>query len=112
MIKYIPQAWLNYHRKSTVGWSIHNIILDFTGGLLSFSQLILDAARSGNVAEAFGNPVKLGLGLVSIAFDLLFMLQHYILYTDRYDPQNVEALLRRQDTPEYGSTDGSDRISV
>ena len=26
-IKYVPQAWLNYKRKSTVGWSIYNIIL-------------------------------------------------------------------------------------
>ncbi|KAJ2616616.1 hypothetical protein H4S08_000698 [Coemansia sp. RSA 1365] len=112
MIKYIPQTWINYCRKSTVGWSIHNIILDFTGGILSFSQLILDAARSGNVAEAFGNPVKLGLGLVSIGFDLMFMLQHYILYTDRYDPQNLEDALRQQHTFEYGSTDGSDRVSV
>lgn len=26
-LKYVPQAWMNYKRKSTVGWSIHNIIL-------------------------------------------------------------------------------------
>ncbi|CAO3637051.1 unnamed protein product [Cunninghamella echinulata] len=43
-IKYLPQMWLNYKRKSTVGWSIHNILLDFTGGALSIAQLILDAA--------------------------------------------------------------------
>ncbi|GEM09943.1 mannose-1-phosphate guanylyltransferase [Rhodotorula toruloides] len=34
--KMVPQAWLNYRRKSTVGWSIENILLDATGGLLSF----------------------------------------------------------------------------
>jgi cystinosin len=33
--KYLPQAILNWRRKSTVGWSIQNIILDFTGGVLS-----------------------------------------------------------------------------
>ena len=27
-----------------------------------------------------GNPVKFGLGNVSIIFDILFMTQHYILY--------------------------------
>lgn len=27
LIKYMPQAWLNFKRKSTVGWSIHNILL-------------------------------------------------------------------------------------
>ncbi|KAJ2558291.1 hypothetical protein EV175_000859 [Coemansia sp. RSA 1933] len=114
LVKYIPQAWLNYTRRSTVGWSIHNIILDFTGGTLSFAQLILDAVRAGNVAEALGNPVKLGLGLVSIAFDVLFMTQHYVLYTDRYDPRDVEAQqLHYQDTTDgYGSTENSDAGSV
>lgn len=33
--KMVPQAWLNYSRQSTVGWSIENILLDATGGLLS-----------------------------------------------------------------------------
>ncbi|KAJ1742372.1 hypothetical protein IWW40_000561 [Coemansia sp. RSA 1250] len=104
MIKYIPQAWLNWQRKSTAGWSIHNILLDFTGGMLSFAQLVLDAARSGNVAEALGNPVKFGMGLASVGFDVLFVVQHYILYTDRYDCRDIEA----QDTLGYGSTDSSD----
>ena len=31
LIKYTPQALLNYRRKSTEGWSIGNILLDFTG---------------------------------------------------------------------------------
>lgn len=34
-IKFLPQLYLNYSRKSTVGWSIINILLDFTGGSLS-----------------------------------------------------------------------------
>ncbi|KAJ1920723.1 hypothetical protein H4219_001122 [Mycoemilia scoparia] len=88
-IKYIPQAWINYKRKSTVGWSIHNIILDFTGGVLSFSQLILDAGLEGDIKKAFTNPGKLGLGLLSIAFDILFIVQHYILYVKQR--QDVEA---------------------
>lgn len=33
--KYLPQAFLNYKRKSTVGWAIENILLDLTGGTLS-----------------------------------------------------------------------------
>ena len=28
----------------------------------------------------FGDPTKFGLGFFSILFDLLFMLQHYVLY--------------------------------
>lgn len=33
--KMIPQAWYNYQRKSTVGWSIENIFMDLSGGILS-----------------------------------------------------------------------------
>ncbi|SAL99160.1 hypothetical protein [Absidia glauca] len=84
-IKYIPQLWMNYRRKSTIGWSIHNIILDFTGGLLSVAQLVLDAALSGDWSGITGDPVKFGLGFVAIAFDLLFMSQHYIFYRERFD---------------------------
>jgi cystinosin len=43
LIKYVPQAVMNYRRKSTVGWSIGNILLDFTGGILSMLQMILNS---------------------------------------------------------------------
>lgn len=33
--KMVPQAWYNYRRKSTVGWSIENILMDISGGILS-----------------------------------------------------------------------------
>ena len=36
LLKYCPQVYLNFKRKSTVGWSIENIILDFGGGFFSF----------------------------------------------------------------------------
>ena len=38
-LKYLPQFYWNYKRKSTVGWSIANILLDLTGGLFSFIQM-------------------------------------------------------------------------
>lgn len=41
------QAWYNYRRKSTIGWSIGNILLDFTGGSLSLLQMFLDAYNHG-----------------------------------------------------------------
>ncbi|KAN0032035.1 hypothetical protein ACTFIV_005908 [Dictyostelium citrinum] len=79
-IKYIPQAYLNFKNKSTSGWSVHNVLLDFSGGVLSLLQMFLDVADSGNWNIFTGDPVKLGLSLFSIAFDILFMIQHYILY--------------------------------
>lgn len=81
LVKYIPQAYLNYKRKSTVGWSIMNILLDFTGGTLSLGQQSLDSYRFDSLSP-FGNVAKFLLACISIAFDILFMIQHYILYTD------------------------------
>ena len=79
-VKYIPQVWTNYQRKSTVGWSIHQILLDLSGGILSLLQLILDSSLQNDWSGISGNPVKLGLGIVSMSFDILFMVQHYLLY--------------------------------
>lgn len=79
-VKYIPQAWLNYKRKSTKGWSIWQILFDVTGGVLSISQLIIDASFQADWSGITGNPLKFGLGLVSILFDLIFITQHYVLY--------------------------------
>mmetsp|Transcript_649 Transcript_649/g.929 ORF Transcript_649/g.929 Transcript_649/m.929 type:complete len:288 (+) Transcript_649:180-1043(+) len=84
-IKYVPQAYFNYQRKSTVGWSIYNILLDFTGGVLSLLQGVLDWINSGNYRLFLGDPVKFGLSLFSIFFDIIFMIQHYILYPDKKD---------------------------
>lgn len=103
---------MNYRRKSTLGWSIGNVLLDFTGGMLSTLQMILNAYNYGKFlafvplmmartilygshkiksflfhlnilddwASIFGDPTKFGLGLFSVMFDILFLLQHYLFY--------------------------------
>ncbi|KAI9023433.1 PQ loop repeat-domain-containing protein [Hyaloraphidium curvatum] len=80
LVKYLPQVVLNYQRRSTAGWSITNIWLDATGGVLSLLQLLLDAAVSGHWEGVVGNPVKLGMSFLSLAFDAFFFVQHYALY--------------------------------
>uniref|UniRef100_A0A7S2SJ47 Cystinosin n=1 Tax=Mucochytrium quahogii TaxID=96639 RepID=A0A7S2SJ47_9STRA len=82
-IKYCPQLFLNFRLKSTQGWSIYNILLDLTGGVLSLAQLILDSSRHHDWSGVTGNPVKLGLSLLSIFFDLCFIVQHYVLYPEK-----------------------------
>ena len=79
--KYVPQVYLNHARQSTVGWSIGKL-LDFTGGVLSVFQAFLDCSLSGNWSGIAGDPVKFGLGFISIIFDVIFMVQHYILFPD------------------------------
>ncbi len=84
-IKFIPQVILNCRRKSTVGWSIVNILLDFGGGLLSFAQNIVDTVRGedvivhGDHLKAF-NITKFAISIVTILFDVIFFVQHYCLY--------------------------------
>ncbi|KAI4233745.1 MAG: hypothetical protein L6R40_006977 [Gallowayella cf. fulva] len=80
LIKYMPQVYTNYKHKSTVGWSITQILLDLVGGVLSVVQLVIDSKLEGDWSGVTGNPVKFGLGNVSVAFDVVFMLQHYVLY--------------------------------
>jgi cystinosin len=85
-IKYMPQAYFNYKRKSTEGWSIYNILLDFTGGTFSFAQNIIDTIRGQKIiiddptqSHAL-NIAKYALSIISIVFDILFITQHYCLY--------------------------------
>ncbi|KAE8293869.1 Cystinosin [Larimichthys crocea] len=93
LIKYVPQtitvlvarlavfqAYMNYRRKSTEGWSIGNVLLDFTGGVLSILQMILQSYNNDEWGLIFGDPTKFGLGLFSVVFDILFITQHYCLY--------------------------------
>lgn len=88
LIKYTPQAYMNYKRKATSGWSIGNIILDLTGGTLSLAQMFLIAHNYDSWVSIFGNITKFGMGIFSIAFDLLFIVQHYYLYGEANDQLN------------------------
>ncbi|VDK30178.1 unnamed protein product [Gongylonema pulchrum] len=47
LCKYFPQAYMNFRRKSTVGWSIGNVLLDFLGGCMDIVQMILQGANTG-----------------------------------------------------------------
>jgi len=83
----MPQVWVNYKRKSTQGWSIWQILFDLTGGVLSILQLVIDSSLQADWSGITGNSVKLGLGNVSIFFDLIFIMQHYFLYTMPEKPE-------------------------
>ncbi|XP_017417663.1 cystinosin homolog isoform X5 [Vigna umbellata] len=43
VIKYIPQAVMNFMRKSTEGWSIVNILLDFSGSVANYAQMSMQS---------------------------------------------------------------------
>ncbi len=87
--KYVPQAYANYRRKSTVAWSIGGVLLDFSGGALSILQQFLDSIDSQDWSS-FDNIPKFLLALVSIVFDVIFMIQHYWLYRHARAPDSSE----------------------
>lgn len=114
LVKYTPQVIANSRNRSTRGWSIWQILLDLTGGVLSLAQLAIDSYLQQDWSGVTGNPVKFGLGNVSLAYDAIFITQHYFLYphdsqslppTTHFDPgadtdpdaDVDEPLLRRRD---------------
>uniref|UniRef100_A0A452TQ74 Cystinosin, lysosomal cystine transporter n=1 Tax=Ursus maritimus TaxID=29073 RepID=A0A452TQ74_URSMA len=51
LVKYFPQAYMNFYYKSTEGWSIGNVLLDFTGGSFSLLQMFLQSYNNGESAS-------------------------------------------------------------
>lgn len=80
LVKYTPQALANWRNRSTVGWSIAQILLDLGGGVLSLAQLAIDSYLQRDWSGVTGNPVKFALGNASLVYDGIFVVQHYILY--------------------------------
>jgi cystinosin len=76
----MPQVMTNYRNRSTHGWSIEQILLDFLGGILSLAQLGIDSYLQHDWSGITGNPVKFALGNLAIIFDIVFIIQHYWLY--------------------------------
>lgn len=64
------------------GTGIWQILLDFSGGLLSDLQLVGDCFDLMDWTGLTGNLAKFFLGFVSILFDTVFMLQHYVWYPE------------------------------
>jgi len=59
--------------------------------------LVIDSALQADWSGLTGNPVKFGLANISLAFDIMFIVQHYALYgpveetrADSIDPSQRE----------------------
>ncbi|KAL6978242.1 hypothetical protein U1Q18_041034 [Sarracenia purpurea var. burkii] len=106
VIKYIPQVIMNFRRKSTVGFSIGNILLDLLGGVANYGQMVVQSIDQHSWVNFYGNIGKTLLSLVSIFFDILFILQHYVIYPSKntaasldLDKVSKEPLLKSSDGP-------------
>ena len=106
MFKYIPQVVANFRRKSTIGWSIYQQLLDFSGGLLSLLQLVIDSSLQADWSGLTGNPIKFGLSNISLFFDIIFILQHFVLYGPVEEPGHRDILV----DPSHGPREESDPL--
>ncbi|KAL0377355.1 UNVERIFIED_CONTAM: Cystinosin [Sesamum radiatum] len=82
-IKYMPQAVFNFQRKSTSGFSMGYVSFDFLGSATSFCQMMVQSIDQRSWVNFYGNIGKTLLSLVSIFFDILFMVQHFVLYPSK-----------------------------
>ncbi|CAJ2666059.1 unnamed protein product [Trifolium pratense] len=103
------KAFMNFMIKSTDGFSIGNVFLDFLGGLANYAQMVTQSIDQNSWVNFSGNLGKVLLSLVCMFFDLLFMFQHYVLYPSKKtssDPPSIlddkitEPLIKSQNQPE------------
>ncbi|TKY46458.1 Cystinosin-like protein [Spatholobus suberectus] len=71
VIKYVPQAVMNFMRRSTDGFSIGNVLFDFCGGLANYSQMVTQSIDQNSWVNFSGNIGKVLLSL------------HYVLYPSK-----------------------------
>eukprot|EP01057_Protomagalhaensia_wolfi_P003914 Protomagalhaensia_wolfi_Nauph_80__3913@NODE_396_length_2611_cov_285_088647_g300_i0_p1_GENE_NODE_396_length_2611_cov_285_088647_g300_i0NODE_396_length_2611_cov_285_088647_g300_i0_p1_ORF_typecomplete_len283_score16_99PQloop/PF04193_14/5_4e14PQloop/PF04193_14/2_6e03PQloop/PF04193_14/6e12PQloop/PF04193_14/5_2e03_NODE_396_length_2611_cov_285_088647_g300_i07981646 len=80
MVKYAPQVYHNYRRKSTVGLDIRTFLLDMAGGTLAMLQTALLAIHYDDTRYFTNNLTKLLLCCVGLSYDTIIIYQHYIQY--------------------------------
>ena len=97
--KYLPQVIHNCRAKSTAGWSIYQTLCDFTGGIFSIAQLLIDSALQADWSGVAGNPVKFWLGNITIFFDVILLVQHYCLYGDKSKDVESGGTAELEDSP-------------
>jgi cystinosin len=71
-----------------------------TGGILSMAQQLLDAYIAKDATVITGNPIKIGLGFASIAFDIIFILQHYVWYPSTLSTTTDEVIEENEESEE------------
>jgi cystinosin len=112
LVKYMPQAMLNYERKSTEGLSIPFFFMDFIGAIFSISQQFIDMMIVVEVTGLWDNftifspnfnLIKLFIGLLTVAFDLIIGFQHFVLYPS--EEEENKSLKERLMTSQTITTD-------
>ena len=56
------------------------MVFDLIGGTASLLQMIFIAVNNDDAASVTGNPGKFGTGVVTVVFEVIFLLQKYVIY--------------------------------
>jgi cystinosin len=110
LIKYIPQAYLNYQKKS-VKIAVSNYVLDLLGGTCSFLQMFINGFAEPNpdgspdFSHIFSNIPKLLLSLESVFFDIVIISQYfwYKKNTERLENETKRGYMM-DDVPDYSNS--------
>lgn len=78
VLKYIPQIYLNFVRRSTEGWNITQILLDLMGGL--FSALQLGRYNEDIYNCCYYNAVAIAVAMALLTMLFMWNLVHAIKY--------------------------------
>ena len=81
----LTKSW--YFEQILGGWLLSPPPLDLVNNPVSLTHLTNTDSLTVPISDewdlVFGDPTKFGLGLFSILFDILFILQHYVFYRNK-----------------------------
>ena len=83
MVAYIPQILLIFRNKSTKGYSMIYVSMDYLGCILAIAQIIIDYYNQGSEGVGFMQQLnwgKFSLNFFGIISDSVMLYQHYFLY--------------------------------
>lgn len=101
--------WLNFKRKSTEGFHIGGVLLDFGGGVLSLLQMDLYCIIEHSNDQLTGNIPKMALAVATLLFNIILIWQHYVFYLgNEHSSSEKKPLLGRERSNEFYTVNVND----
>eukprot|EP00298_Acanthocystis_sp_HF-20_P008992 c18036_g1_i1.p1 GENE.c18036_g1_i1~~c18036_g1_i1.p1 ORF type:complete len:323 (-),score=52.32 c18036_g1_i1:34-1002(-) len=93
LLKYLPQAFYSYKRKSTSGWSKSYVQFDLIGYIFCIIHILVDTSISGSFSD--NQILDLFVAFVFVIFDILFLLQINIWFPTKVLTRREQNRLKR-----------------
>ena len=77
---------MNFRRKSTMGWSIGNVLLDFTGGILSIAQMFIQSYNNSKLFNVRYPSTAKALQTLNVFMHVLNLVDKSFLGQNRSHP--------------------------